>query len=65
MRGVHGGLAADYWPHSKWGGASVKEDASTSFRPDPNGRHRYHKEKMEPKQVEDHIETILRNLPVR
>ncbi len=65
VRGLDGGPASDYWSVSEWGWATVNEDGTTSFNEDPDGRHRYHIEKMKPTHVARKIGEMLKRLPTK
>ncbi len=57
--GLNGGAAAKYWELSDPGRVTVHDDGGNSFRPDPDGRHRYLKEKMDPDRIAKKIENLM------
>ncbi len=63
VRGIDGGPASDYWALSDQGWMEVDEDGKNTWVSDPDGKHRYLKEKRAPEKIAREIERLMMHMP--
>jgi len=63
VRGIDGGPALDHWTLSDPGWMRMKTDGKNEWVSDPEGQHRYLKEKRDPKKIAREIERLMMYTP--